>query len=519
MKRKMFILGLDGASYDLIKKFIGEGELPNFKKMVENQKFAKLNSTIPPHTAPGWASAFTGVGPGQHGIFQFWDTQSTNYEGHLMGSNDFRRLPVWNILNKYGIKTGVVNVPMTHPLKKVDGYMISWPLSNTLRYCDPPEMLIGIAKSKGHYASDYSTMYGGQLDYIQRALEITRKRVKTCEHLINNTEWDLIINVFTEIDRISHFYWHNMDETSLEYDKDAEQKYKEAIHDIYVETDRALGMIINMLPKETFVLVLSDHGFGRGDLNYYIQTFLLENSLLEIMEVESNTVDSNQKDVMESSVMNWFECFHNGKKYGVDWSKTKAYMAAPSSYGININLKGRQSQGIVDEAEYEAYRELLVEKISNIQHPETGAKLFLKVLRREEVYHGDEIKSAPDLIIIPENYGIMLHHALNPDVFVGSPEQKGMHRTEGIIGLYGYNYETTSIFENARLEDITPTILDYFGITIPDYIEGKSLCEFKKSHKTTVYEENKQLENDLNINYSQHEVVEAKKRLSSLGYL
>jgi len=516
MNKKIFILGIDGASYDLIKRYMASDKLPNFQKLEKVDSFAKLDSTVPPHTAPGWATAFTGVDPGQHGVYQFWDTQAVNYEGNLMGSNDFAVEPIWHLLNRHGIKTGVVNVPMTHPPHKVDGYMISWPLSNTLRYCEPPEMLIGIAKNKGHYVSDYVTMYDGKMDYIDRALEFTRKRVKTCEYLINNTEWDILINIFTEVDRVAHFYWQYMDKESLEYDGDVEEKYVKAIENIYVEVDRALGEIIKLLPKETPLIILSDHGFGKGEFNYYIQTFFMDKSLLQIKEVQTS---AEEVKGAENSNTNWFEVWHDGKKYEVDWTKTIAYMAAPGSYGVNINLKGRQAQGIVEEEDYEKYRDLLIKEISSITHPTTGLKLFPKVLRREEVYFGEQVKNAPDLIVIPENYGIMLHHVSKPGVLIGSPEQKGMHRNEGIIGIYGDNYELTSKFKNARLEDISPTILAYFGVTKPQYMAGETLCKFHNGQTEKAMLKETYVKDEKKVSYSEKEVAEAKEGLHALGYL
>lgn len=521
MNKKMFILGVDGASYDLVQKYISENKLPNFKKLQDLHFLAILESTIPPHTAPGWVTAFTGVGPGQHGVYQFWDTQSEDYEGRLIGSNDFAKEPVWNILNKYGIKTGVVNVPMTHPPKKLDGYMISWPLSNTLRYCEPPELLLAIARNQGHFASDYSTMYDGELNYIDRAIENTRKRVKTCEYLIANTEWDLLINVFSEVDRISHFYWQYMDEESSDYNENVDKMYQTAIQDIYVEVDKALGNIIKLLPNEAFLMVLSDHGFGRGDFNYYIQTFLQEFDLLQIKPTATSSTLEENKSLQntEVSAKNWFEVVYDGEKYEVDWANTIAYMSAPGSYGININLKGRQSQGIVEIKDYEKYRDVLIKKISNITHPTTKKQIFSKVLRREEVYFGEQVKSAPDLIVIPADYGTMLHHSLNPGVLIDAPEQKGMHRVEGIIGIHGREYKVTKKMNEAKLEDITPTILEFFGVPIPEYIEGESLCKFLNTEEQEFLpqKENAQLSGD--ANYSEEEIDEAKEGLRALGYL
>lgn len=163
---KLIVIGLDGASFPLIMKFCNEGLLPNISKIIEMGKCAPLNSTIPPHTAPGWVSSLTGVLPGEHGIYQFWDTQSPNYVGKFMGSNNVAYPYIWDILNEAGYSTGLINIPMSHPPKKVNGYIITWPLSNTLRYCyptlpTPPHILYRLSGCRSTYQCGKGT-YGSQ---------------------------------------------------------------------------------------------------------------------------------------------------------------------------------------------------------------------------------------------------------------------------------------------------------------------------------------------------------------------
>ena len=72
---KLLVIGLDGATFELINQFQSDGALPIFSKLMNKGLSYPLISTMPPHTAPGWVSSLTGVNPGEHGIYQFWDTQ------------------------------------------------------------------------------------------------------------------------------------------------------------------------------------------------------------------------------------------------------------------------------------------------------------------------------------------------------------------------------------------------------------------------------------------------------------
>ncbi|MGE5632564.1 MAG: alkaline phosphatase family protein [Caulobacteraceae bacterium] len=520
---KAFIFGIDGASYGLLNKLVDEGKMPNFKRLIQGGIYCKLNSVVPPHTAPGWMSAFTGVNPGKHGIYQFWDTQSDSYVGKFMGSVDLGVQPLWQILNAYGYKTGVLNIPMSHPPSKLNGFMITWPLSNTLRYSYPEDLLMKIAQVGGHYANDLTTMCDGRADYIDRAIQITKKRVKTVQYLLKNYEWDFFSVVFTEIDRVSHFYWHYMDEKSPEYCPDAENKLKTAVEDIYLETDRALEAILKYLPEDVMVIVLSDHGFGTGYMNFYVQSYLMDIGALHVYSIKGELPEQKDRSFSEINSNSWLEFSDNNMKYSVDWSKTKAYMAAPGSYGVNINLKGRQTYGIVDKDDYERTRDILIEQLYRVENPKTGSRLFKRIAKREEIYYGSRTNGAPDIILIPESYGIMVHHAIVPGQYFGNPEQKGMHRNDGVLIIHGRNIQGSDRVKNAHIEDITPTILDYYNIAIPAYMDGKPLCSFghecRKQDNLCEHLESQEARVCSEDSYEADELDDIKDRLKALGYL
>lgn len=522
---KILVYGLDGASFSLINKFVNKGVLPNFKKVIEQGIFQKLKSTIPPHTAPGWVSAFTGVGPGKHGVYQFFETQAKNYMGRFMGRDDFGVLPVWDILNQCDLKTGMINIPMTYPPKKVNGFIVGWPISNTIRYAYPNEILYEISRQGGHVASDINCMYNGNLDYIYKALDITQKRLKTLEYVMNHYEWDFLVSVFTEIDRVSHFYWHYMDNTSREYIETEDDNLKTAIEQIYFETDKVLGRILELLPEDALLMILSDHGFDKGEINFYVQSYLIEHSLLSIKKSPNlDSVNDKGKDTSDVVTNSWLECFYKDEKYTIDWKKTVAYMSAPGSYGINVNRKGRQQYGSVESNSYEAVRDTLIKVFLEARHPHHGSKLFKKVARREEVYKGDKVDQAPDIILIPKDYSTMVHHNIIPGVIFGSPEHKGMHDRNGILGLYGKEIKGKRVPFDAVLEDITPTILNYFGIDVPDYMDGKPMIDFERNsglkaqYNSMTGMGNKE-SSEKQDSYTEAERSEIENKLKSMGYL
>ncbi len=84
--QKVIILGIDGMDPKLLKKFVAEGIMPNFKKLMENEYFSPLGTTIPPQSPVAWASFITGMNPGKHGIFDFVHRDATTFSPFLSTS-------------------------------------------------------------------------------------------------------------------------------------------------------------------------------------------------------------------------------------------------------------------------------------------------------------------------------------------------------------------------------------------------------------------------------------------------
>ena len=69
--QRVFMIGWDGATFDLIHPWVAQGKLPNIARLLETGVHGSLRSTLPPWTFPAWTSFMTGKNPGKHGIFDF----------------------------------------------------------------------------------------------------------------------------------------------------------------------------------------------------------------------------------------------------------------------------------------------------------------------------------------------------------------------------------------------------------------------------------------------------------------
>jgi predicted AlkP superfamily phosphohydrolase/phosphomutase len=349
-----------------------------------------------------------------------------------------------------------------------------------LNYCYPKELIREIADNNGQYISDLLTMFSGDENYIFKALEITRKRINTMLYLLKHRPTDLLICVFTEIDRVSHYYWKYSD------DINASESMRNAILSIYKETDAVIGQLLQYCNDAFNFIIYSDHGFEKGVLDFYAQAFLIKKGFMHLRKAPLNYTPNG----------GWFECLKSDGLYIVDWDKTVAYVSSPGSYGININLVNRQNNGIVSEADYGKICNEVINEFRKIKNPLDNSFLFKKVCDKDDVYHGDCIAGASDIILIPQNYGIMVHHKLtDDDMFCLSPEQNGMHSQDGVIIFYGNKFKDIKHIPQ-NIEKVAPMILEFYKIKIPNYMKGskskKQLCKSETDELTSYRKEDEE---------------------------
>ncbi|XOV80945.1 MAG: alkaline phosphatase family protein [Aestuariibacter sp.] len=464
-KLKILVIGIDGASHSIVARMIASGDLPNMARLATQGGFGPLQATFPPHTAPGWASMFTGVQPGEHGIFQFWSTQATDYSSKGMNSGDFAREPIWKSLERNGLSVGAYNIPMTHPPAKMkNGYMISWPLSKTLRYSDPPELISELARKGLHYHSDVISMYRGQEDYLNQTKSFIRNKVKTCHFLQSERPVDAMILVFTEIDRISHYFWGD------------EVLPGQTVLDAYKEIDTAVGDLLDLTDEETLVVIASDHGFCLCEKDFNVHYFLEQAGLLQYKYVPLSTVNGLASDDTDST--DWFTS-QNVYKKKIDWEKTKVYMPTPGCFGLNINLADRNEMGIVQQNQVDAIVDELKNRFAEFVTPE--GKPYFELRKGKDIYQGCKQDEAPDLLLVPENWRIMPSVALE-DTMWSTPTQRGVHEQDGILFVKGSSFPKGETL-TARIEDVYPTLLAHSNLPVPEKLDGHWLVEPKDSVK------------------------------------
>ena len=127
MDQRLIVVGLDGATWQVVSPLIEQDKLPNMRHLVEKGTFGLLESTFPPVTGPAWTSIASGKNPGKTGVFDFLNrTSQDSYELRLITSTSMRNAGAfWDYLSVAGTRVGIYNYPFLYPPYAINGFMTS----------------------------------------------------------------------------------------------------------------------------------------------------------------------------------------------------------------------------------------------------------------------------------------------------------------------------------------------------------------------------------------------------------
>lgn len=558
-ERQVVVIGLDGATFALIKPWAEEGKLPTFAGLLREGGYAPLRSVIHPYTAQAWSSMITGLNQGKHRILDFWERDFASYGFRLLNAGHRVGRSPWRILSESGKKVIVVNVPMTYPPEEVNGFLVAGRDTPGMdsQYTFPPNLKHELAQLAGEeyviVPNDWLYSRRGRPDLARAELfrEI-RVRFAVVKHLMKNHPWDFVMFVVGATDGAAHFFWKYHDPSHPLYDPN---DYSDTILEVYRRVDSEMAGILADLPAEATLMVVSDHGNGSGgELAVHLNLWLAEQGLLHFRQGRrshrklAKAMVAGALQRIKSALYSHLP-FQTLTKLrglfpdalrsrlgeetffaGIDWPTTKAFSEEIRG-NIWINLKGRDPAGIVGPGEYETIRDFVIERLPDLRDP-TGAKVVRRVWRREELYEGPFVDRFPDLVVEAEVSDIFKarqgYKGKSPVRILSNEELKrlktsGTHRMDGILMVKGSGVKAGVEIQGAQIIDVAPTVLYLLGEAIPREMDGRVLTElfeegFLLANPPTFVEESPTP--SLGVGeYSEEEGELVRERLEGLGYL
>lgn len=500
---RTLIIGLDGATFDLITPWVRLGYLPSLAQFIAEGAHGSLQAWPNMNSAAAWSSILTGYNPGQHGVHDFGTAAPRRgIPWQPITAASRAKLPFWHFLNAAGKRVGVINVPISYPVDPANSFMLAGmdsPGMDSPGFAHPPELLDELRQAGIDYVLDVPKLDDLRRENLLHTPDSVRQmidaRARTILHLMQSRTWDTLMAVFIATDRVQHIYWPDED-VPLSDDSWA------PIRGVYQQIDSFLNDVLRLVDDNTTVLIISDHGFGpsRPVARVLIQLFeelgllqfrsgrggvssrLLKGALLQGRRI----LPLSLQETLAKALPQMHLRALNENAYGtVDWSKTQVYA---DLYGgrMYINLQGREEEGIVPPTEYDLLRERLREVLLDLTDAATGRRVIREVHRREDLYHGPYLQKAADLFI-EWDYKVvqetLVYRVGEKTIVIEGPsgpdhyKWPGNHSPMGILVAYGPHIKQGASIADASIYDVAPTILHLQDHPVPRDMDGKVLTD------------------------------------------
>lgn len=465
---RVLVIGLDGINPGLIKKWLDS--LPNLKKMQQKGIWGDLESTIPPSAPQAWISSLCGRNPGAYGFWDFLYRDNFSYcERKQVNSTviDDRVNCLYKILPKIGQKVAIIGVPGIWPPPKIPaGYCISNYINqgteNNLTW--PENLRDEIKNLIGNYILGVQEASNKEKS-LRRIYEMDTQRFTLIKHFIQKKKCDYALCVLMGPKLVSNIFYRYSDSEHRYFDPNS--RHRNVLQDYYKWIDKNIGEVMKVLDDDTVLLVHSVYGVQRLNGRININEWLIQNGYMTLKYYPS-----------QPSLFNILstDC--------VDWSRTKAW-AEGSNGQIFINLKGRESEGIVDHKNYEKLMNKLASEIREIPD-ENRNSLDIQIFYREELHFGEYSKYGPDMFVNLDKSRWSTNELVGygkGKIYNFNDTKESFYEGHGFYGYFclaGSSISSKGEIKGISLLNIAPTIMDILKLEIPPEMEKASMLSILK---------------------------------------
>jgi predicted AlkP superfamily phosphohydrolase/phosphomutase len=458
MASRALVIGLDCAPPQLVFER-WKDDLPALRSLMERGRYGVLRSCDPPITVPAWACMTSSRSPGALGIYGFRNRRDHSYEGLTIADSRSVNAPrVWDVLSARGRSAIVIGVPPSYPVTALNGVMISCfltPDTQRSQYTYPAELKQEIEGLVGSYMVDVDDFRTSDKERLLADIEeMTKKRFRVAEHLLETRPWDLFFMVEMGTDRMHHAFWRFFDSEHRLHEPG--NRFEGAMLDYYRALDAKIDRLLRFADDDTAVLVVSDHGAKRIDGGICVNEWLRNEGYLVLAEEPAEPTPLRPEMV--------------------DWSRTTAWGEGGYYCRLSLNVEGREPRGTVPADEYEQVRTELKAKLEALGD-ERNRPIGTVAYRPEELY-SQQNGIPPDLLVyfgelawrsigqVGTGSVHVLENDTGPDDANHAPEGLYLLAAEGVEAGPG---------EERDLRDIAPTLLTLLGEAVPADMEGRSL--------------------------------------------
>jgi hypothetical protein len=454
---KLIFFGIDGGTWRIIDRLLERGELPNLGALKCKGAWGVLQSLEPMISPVIWTSIASGKIPGKHGVKDF-----------VVSAGSVRCKRFWDIAGGHGLSVGMLGYLVTWPPNRVHEFVIPGPFAqgpethppglSFIREMDMSErtggakwlQYLAFAWKGLRHGIRWRTLLGASRFHLASkvfhppylSLFYEKRRVglqiyaDVFSYLCHRHHPDLVIFVTSLTDSTSHNYWKFLEagRYGSELSPQEIDRYGERVYEAYREVDRVLGHLVTLCDEQTYLMVVSDHGFQ------------------SVLEDHSEPLD-RVLQIRPEAIMRALDLPANVRAFGV---RGRAYFR--------------------DRAEKREINQRVAHAIASLRVRETGRSLFR--IRLTDSYV--EVGLNSDI----EDYASISVQVSDGSIWSGGrfvagigEVVSGVHHSDGIVLLAGPGVTPGRQMSSASILDVAPTILYALGLPIGKDMDGHLLTE------------------------------------------
>jgi predicted AlkP superfamily phosphohydrolase/phosphomutase len=473
------LIGLDGATFTILDPYAERGVMPFLGELMERGSRAVLRSVMPPLTPPAWTSLMTGKHPGQHGVFDFFQKEDPDsIYFRFTSSQDVNSATIWTIASDAGRRVISLNFPLMFPAPPVDGCVVPggmMPWRQLRLGCHPPGLFDRLKRLPGFNPRAMLDMElevkaiegcpdDEYADWVERHIDREERWFEVLTHLLDTQPAELVAVLFDGVDKLQHLCWRFIDPACRPSRPTAwERSMIDRCERYFRRLDAMLAELVERAGPQATVILASDHGFGPTRDVFHVNSWLEREGYL-VWAGEGGGPPADETAVGFAQMTRHV--------HALDWNRTLAYAATPSSQGINIvtRVPGGDDPLPLDDRRRIAAE--LVEALRDVRRPHDGRPVIAEVWTREQAFAGPHEDLAPDLSLVLADGGTI--SILPSETLVARrPETRGHHRWEGIFVASGPGIRVGAAVGELSIVDVAPLVLHRLGLPVPDDMAGR----------------------------------------------
>lgn len=502
---RVFVIGFDALDKDIIEKWAAEGVLPHFKKLLDNSIYGDID--VPRGLEAGcvWPTFYFGLRPGNMGQYdgaRLFDP--SRYDHYSYQPSKDSTPPIWTTLSQAGKLCAVIDAPYNYPVDNINGIKIVDRAGHVpagggdfLRLrTHPPELAEEIVSMfgpdpAGGRSSDYFAM--DTVEQIDEFRRIYTSRIANKTDMIlhywDKKPWDFFMSVFTEAHCAGHRCWHLHDPQHHQHNADLAKAAGNPLKDIYIALDQAVGRLIEAVKDDARIIVFLSHGMGPRHTGTRVLDRILARLDNQRVATRSNPLLNLARRIWrhlpEQLRKPFLKVRNNLTNDGFQPNRHQRRFfevyANDRTAGIRINLAGREANGIVEAAQFDALCDQLTADLLALKNQESSEPAVREVIRVKDMYAGPFRDHLPDLLVTwnrshPINFIGSDKTGIVDTVGIDMTTRTGDHRIKGRFFAIANDWLPHKLESNVKTEDFAPTIAALTAVTL-EKTDGKIIAD------------------------------------------